>query len=156
MFLFLAQNLPEILMAAAKAKYMARRESSGVAPRPIALQARASSSHAHAPTRNPLAAVATLPAGSPAAELLTARYTVSRYKAVFGGDLPAGWGMGIVEADDSAWGGLPPSAPHSRPRSPPPPSPAAVVKKKEDAKEKRREDNAAKMAGKKRSREPEE
>ena len=50
----------------------------------------------------PAPAVATLPAGSPAAELLKARYTLSRYKAICGGDLPAGWGMGIMEADDSA------------------------------------------------------
>ncbi len=32
------------------------------------------------------------------AELLKARCTIARYKAIFGGDCPAGWGMGIVEA----------------------------------------------------------
>lgn len=31
--------------------------------------------------------------------LLTARYTISRYKAVFGGGLPATWGMNIIQAN---------------------------------------------------------
>ena len=32
-------------------------------------------------------------------ELLRARYTISRYKAVFGGGLPATWGMDIIQAN---------------------------------------------------------
>ncbi len=36
--------------------------------------------------------------GGEAAQLLKARYTVSRYKAVFGGDLPWDWGMTITYA----------------------------------------------------------
>ncbi len=165
-------------MAAAKAKYMARRESGwrGAAP-PRASRPRAPCAArppltplAPRPPTRPPPAVATLPAGSPAAQLLTARYTLSRYKAVFGGDLPAGWGMGIMEADDSAsrrpssraTPHPPTHTPQLRAHDPPPPLLAAVIKKakaasalkkqqKEDAKEQRRE--AKQMAGKKRSRE---
>ena len=74
-----------------------------------------------------------------AAELCKARYTVSRYKAIFGGDLPAGWGMGLGQAH-----AILDAFKNER---------AAVKAQAEAAKTARREAKEAKLAGKKRARE---